>query len=271
MENAKDVGLLSGMALRTADAADRPTIYREVYESELQRILANRPREPQALQLGTNEKFARFVRTTVGHRRRVLEVGCGFGATALRVAGDHNEVVAVDVAQVAIEVARSFAAGRPNLRFLTMSATRLEFPEASFEAAFSSDLIEHLHADDLPTHLREVHRVLGTKGIYIIKTPSELTGPHGSSDPNDQHSLHLKEYRYGTLLPLLISAGFKRLATPALSLRLASRIPGCSCCPARLNNLAEAIACLAPPYSGLRRRLARLLGVKHVLVIATKR
>jgi ubiquinone/menaquinone biosynthesis C-methylase UbiE len=256
--------------LRSPDPLERETAYRAVYEAELGHILATRPAEPKALQLGTNEKFGRYVRASLGRGKRVLEIGCGFGTTALQVGAGRNEVVAVDVAPVAIEAARRFASGRPNLRFLTMQATHLDFPDEGFDVAYSSDLVEHLHPEDLAVHLREVCRVLRPGGLYIVKTPSELTGPHAGKEPGDSGCLHLREYRYGTLTPLLREAGFRRFSAPMFSMRLACRIPGRSRFPAAVNSLAETIACLAPPYTPLRRRLARFLGLKQVLVVARK-
>jgi len=265
-----------GIRLRAASSAERPAVFREVYEVELREILARSPRDPRSLQMGTNEKFARFVRGTIGRGRTVLEIGCGFGASALQVAESDNRVTGIDAAPIAAEVANGFAAGaaapgRGEARFAVMDATRLDFPDASFDAAYSIDLLEHLHPDDVPAHLAEVRRVLRARGTYIVKTPSVLSGPHGGSDPNDPGCAHLQEYSYGTLLPLLRAAGFRRLAAPSFSMRISSRLPGRSRLPARLNLLPEAVARLAAPRSPLQVGIARALGVKQILVVAEKR
>lgn len=268
-----------GIRLRAASSEERPVVFREVYESALREILERSPRDPRALQMGTNEKFGGFVRGTIGRGKDVLEIGCGFGANALQVAAAGNRVIGIDAAPIAAEVANGFAAdssggwgpGRGEVRFLTMDAVRIEFPDASFDAAYSIDLLEHLHPDDVPPHLREIHRVLRPRGIYIVKTPSELSGPHGGSDPNDPGCAHLREYSYGSLLPLLRSAGFRRLAAPSFSMRIASRLPGRSRLPARINLFPEALARLAAPRSLLQVKIARSLGVKQVLVVAEKR
>lgn len=268
-----------GIRLRAASSEERPVVFREVYDTALREILERSPRDPQSLQLGTNEKFGSYVRRTIGRRKEVLEIGCGFGANALQVAAAGNRVIGIDAAPIAAEVANGFAAevagsrepGRGGARFVAMDAVRLEFPDASFDAAYSIDLLEHLHPDDVPPHLREVHRVLRPRGIYIIKTPSELSGPHGGSDPDDPDCAHLREYTYGTLLPLLRDAGFRRLAAPSFSMRIASRLPGRSRLPARLNLFPEALARLAAPRSPLQVGIARSLGVKQILVVAEKR
>jgi SAM-dependent methyltransferase len=260
-----------GIRLRAAAPADRPRVFREIYDSGLREILGERGRDPRALEMGTNRKFASFVRRTIGDGKVVLEIGCGFGSTALQVGSGSNQLVGVDTAPIAVQVATEFAAGRPNLRFAVMDATRLEFPDAHFDAAYSIDLVEHLHPDDVPAHLREVHRVLKEDGFYFVKTPSELSGPHGGSDPNDPGCAHLREYRYGTLLPLLKEAGYERFYAPAFSMRVSSRLPGRSRYPATFNRLPEAIALLAPRRSAAQVWLSRFLGVKQVMIVAEKR
>jgi len=256
--------------LHEAPAADRPLAFREVYDEILRRILAERPLDARALRLGANDKIAQFVRATAGGGLSVLEVGCGFGATALHVGRGQREMVGVDAAPAGIDAARRLGAGRPELRFEVMDATRLEFPDGHFDLVYSIDLIEHLHPDDVGRHLREARRVLRPGGCLIVKTPSELTGPHEGEDPGDQGFLHFREYRYGTLLPLLREAGFRRLSTPALSMRLACRLPGPSWFPASANLMPERIALLAPYRSRASRFLARLLGVKQVVIVARR-
>jgi SAM-dependent methyltransferase len=256
--------------LRAASAAERPQAFREVYGIVLQRALEGRGEDARLLRLGANDAIARFIRGNAGRGLEILEVGCGFGATAQQVAPGQREVVGVDAAPVAIEVARRLAAAHINLRFEVMDAGRLEFPEARFDMVYSTDLIEHLHPDDVPRHLAEACRVLRPGGRLLIKTPSELTGPHEGKDPGGQGFLHFQEYRYATLLPLLRLAGFRRPRSPAFSMRIASRLPGRSHWPAEANLFPEWIALLAPLRSVVSRRIARLLGVKQVIVIAEK-
>ncbi len=260
-----------GVALRAAAPAEREKLFREIYDAELRDIVQRCGRDPRALQMGTNDKFTNYVRRIVGRGKVVLEIGCGFGSTAIAVGGSANELIGIDTAPVAVEVAREFTAERPNLRFAVMDAHRLDFPDEHFDAAYSIDMLEHLHPDDIPAHLGEVHRVLKPGGFYFVKTPSDLSGPHGGSAPDDPHSPHLREYRYGSLLPLLEEAGFGRLYAPAFSMRVSSRIPGPPRFPASLNLLSEAITQLAPRHSAARNWLSRFLGVKQVMVVARKR
>ena len=251
-------------------AQERPQAFREVYDLVLRRILAGRPLDAKALRLGANDKIARYVRKTAGGGLSVLEVGCGFGATAQHVGRGQREMIGVDAAPAAVETARRLAADRPELRFEVMDAGRLEFADGRFDLVYSIDLIEHLHPDDVGAHLREVRRVLRPRGRIIVKTPSELTGPHEGEDPGDQGFLHFLEYRYGTLMPLLRDAGFRRLRAPAFSMRFASRLPGPAWYPAAANLLPEWVALLAAYRSRTSRSLAHRLGVKQVVIVASR-
>ena len=256
--------------LRTAAPEDRPAAFRKVYDDILSGILESRGPDAKSLQLGANDKIARFVRAAAGPGLEILEVGCAFGATAQHVASGQKRLVAVDAAPVAVETARRLAPGRPELTFEVMDAAHLDFPDAGFDLVYSIDVVEHLHPDDVILHLCEVHRVLRPGGRYIVKTPSVLTGPHEGSDPGTQGFLHFQEFRFGTLLPLLRDAGFGRFRAPAFSMRWSCRIPGPSFYPASLNALTERLALLAPLQSRASKRIARLLGLKQVVVIAHK-
>jgi SAM-dependent methyltransferase len=256
--------------LRTAPPEDRPLAFREVYDGILRGILDERGADAKALRLGANDKIARFIRGTAGAGREILEVGCAFGATAQHVARGQKALVGVDAAPVAVETARRLAQGQPGLSFEVMDATRLEFDDGRFDLVYSIDLIEHLHPDDVTRHLREVHRVLRSGGLYVVKTPSVLTGPHEGADPGTQGFLHFQEFRYGTLLPLLRATGFGRFRAPAFSMRLSCRLPGRSRYPAAVNLLAERLALIAPLRSPASKYVARVLGVKQVVVVARR-
>lgn len=72
------------------------------------------------------------------HGRRVLDLGCGHGydALALREAG--AEVVPVDM-----DGAKLVATGTPLPDAVRGDATRLPFPDASFDGVYCSNLLEH--------------------------------------------------------------------------------------------------------------------------------
>jgi SAM-dependent methyltransferase len=119
--------------------------------------------------------------------RRVLEVGCGIGYGSAMMAPHVGEMVCIDSSAEAL--ARTRASNRlDNLKFVAMLATALGFPDNSFDAAYSVQVIEHL--DDVETHRTEVLRVLRPGESYVVAKPDRLT-----YSPNGLHNaFRLGEY-----------------------------------------------------------------------------
>jgi SAM-dependent methyltransferase len=70
----------------------------------------------------------------------VLDVGCGAGQSVLQLAdlvGPRGRVTGVDIAPLALEVARRRAVGRSQVDFIECDALRLAFPERSIDCVFS--------------------------------------------------------------------------------------------------------------------------------------
>jgi ubiquinone/menaquinone biosynthesis C-methylase UbiE len=72
--------------------------------------------------------------------RRVLDVGCGAGATSLALAeavGPQGAVVGADISRPLLDVARRRAEGHPNLRFEEADAQTAAFDPGAFDVVFS--------------------------------------------------------------------------------------------------------------------------------------
>ena len=112
-------------------------------------------------------RVAAAVASIDGPRRRVLDFGCGRGAAAAVFAEAGHDVVGVDVAERLVAVARETV---PRAEFHVVdSETRLPFPAASFDACYSSEVIEHLF--DIRGFVSEVARVLSDGGQFLLTTP----------------------------------------------------------------------------------------------------
>ena len=104
---------------------------------------------------------------------RILDLGCGTGASALpaaRLAGASGEVVGVDAAQNMLARAREKAAmqGLTNARFERANMARLDFPDAYFDRIISVFAIFFL--EDMATHVKSMWRMLRPGGRIVITT-----------------------------------------------------------------------------------------------------
>jgi SAM-dependent methyltransferase len=146
-------------------------------------------------------------------RGTVLDFGCGYGASTRCLAESADLVVGVDVSKTCIDAAA--AKPSPRVRFERVHDMTLPFPDATFDAAYSNDVLEHIHVDDAEAHLREVLRVLRPGGKYLLYTPGRAGGPtdmtkafwpQGCGFP--ALGSHIHEYTFDELAGLMTRCGF---------------------------------------------------------------
>ena len=99
---------------------------------------------------------------------RVLDIGCGTGPQARRLAGwpRVREVVGVDQLEPLLERARELASEIPNLLFQQADARDVPFKDGSFDVVVLHTLLTHVAAPE--EVLSEVHRVLRPGGFVAI-------------------------------------------------------------------------------------------------------
>jgi 2-polyprenyl-3-methyl-5-hydroxy-6-metoxy-1,4-benzoquinol methylase len=151
---------------------------------------------------------------------RVYEVGSGAGELAVGLAEAGYLITATDVSRQ-----RGDRVQRPNLTWATTDGVHLDrfaVPD-SFEAVISNQVVEHLHPDDLDSHLRSARSLLVPGGRYAFATPHRLTGPHDVSkvlELDAPGGMHLREYRNIEMVRALRQAGFHRVRSVQYSPRL---------------------------------------------------
>jgi ubiquinone/menaquinone biosynthesis C-methylase UbiE len=147
---------------------------------------------------------------------RVLDLGCGAGAFSALAAASGASTTGVDVAEAALEHARS---AYPELEFrLVPFDGPLPFDDSSFDLVWASEVIEHVA--DTAAWLSEVRRVLAPRGRLLITTPSHgrlrllVHGIERYSEPQGDH-LHL--YTLRSLRELLRDFEFSEVTVRAVS------------------------------------------------------
>ncbi|SDJ21822.1 SAM-dependent methyltransferase [Nonomuraea jiangxiensis] len=121
-----------------------------------------------------------IARLPVARDHLVLDVGCGVGKPALRLAGDLGvRVVGVSISETQIGIANEAAraaglADRVSFRYA--DAMRLPFADASFDGVWAMESLHHM--TDRPQALREVARVLRHGGVLSIADFVQLGPVH---------------------------------------------------------------------------------------------
>ncbi len=115
------------------------------YEATMERVLAHIPKSA-----------------------RVLELGCGTGSTALRLAPHAHSIVATDFAQGMIDQANA----RPqagNVTFMCADVFDPGLEDGVFDVVMAFNLF-HL-VEDTPESMARIHDLLAPGGLFISKTP----------------------------------------------------------------------------------------------------
>lgn len=115
----------------------------------------------------------------------LLDVGCGSGGPALRMAANSGcSVVGIDLHEQAISTAKSLASQRQlqgRVEFCVSNATeQLPFADARFDAITCIDAINHL--PNRPLVIADWARLLKPGGRLLFTDPVTMTGPLTSEE-----------------------------------------------------------------------------------------
>ena len=144
---------------------------------------------------------------TPGANDWCLDIACGAGHTALRMAEAAGQAIAADIAPGMIDAARRRATerGLANLRVQYADATALPFAPGSFDLV-TCRIAAH-HFPDVPAFLAEVARVLVPSGRLVMEDRLAPEDPDQAAfleeletrrDPTHVHSLSRAQWRAAT-------------------------------------------------------------------------
>src|SRR5262245_44401717 len=105
----------------------------------------------------------------LGAGERVLDIGSGPGLLAYDMAatvGPQGRVCGIDTSEPMLAMSRMRSAGQPWAEFRQADATRLPYPDGSFDAAVSTQVYEYVV--DIAAALAELYRVLRPGGRAVI-------------------------------------------------------------------------------------------------------
>lgn len=101
----------------------------------------------------------------------VLELGCGTGTTALKLAPGVARYIGTDISAEMIAIAREKVAAErcDKLEFSVVGSDRATWPAGPFDAVLAFNLL-HL-VPERSRYLQQVHASLKPGGLFITKTP----------------------------------------------------------------------------------------------------
>jgi SAM-dependent methyltransferase len=197
--------------LRNSTREERRTLVPELYSELYRRV----PCHPRTLRSDNPEASARSIASQMRLLKpfltptvQMVEFGAGDGALSRNVATlyPQSRVTALEVC-VQSGAARE---GSENFSWVLHDGLSVPLPDQSMDVAFSYQVLEHMHPDDVNIHLAEVYRLLKPGGVYVFSTPHEASGPHDVSRHFglDLETFHLREWSYRDLERDLAGAGF---------------------------------------------------------------
>jgi 2-polyprenyl-3-methyl-5-hydroxy-6-metoxy-1,4-benzoquinol methylase len=109
------------------------------------------------------EKIERFI-----PEGRILDVGCGYGITTIYFALKNikRNVVGSELMKERVRIANKISREIPNVNF---EANNLIESNDKFNSIVAIDLLHHIKNKDKEVFIKKCKKVLGKKGILIIK------------------------------------------------------------------------------------------------------
>ena len=118
------------------------------------------------------ERFLDELTSRLDEGARILDLGCGAGRVAQRLAG-RFDVVGVDVSEAQLRLARSNA---PAATFVHGDFVRLDFPDRTFDAVIALYSLVHVPRGEHAPLLARILRWLKPGGLFLASV-SHVGGP----------------------------------------------------------------------------------------------
>jgi SAM-dependent methyltransferase len=213
--------------LKAASQEERSLIFSTMYDQ----LFAAVPDHPRLTRRASPEETASFNAGKYAALRRwlkrtdvVVEFAPGDCEFALELAHHASRVIGVDISDQ-----RQRDRNWPgNFELVVYDGYRLPtVPSGSIDVIFSDQLLEHLHPNDVHSHLCLCFDLLKPGGRYVLRTPHAGSGPWDVSRYfcDEPQGFHLKEWTYREIRTALQHAGFDQVRVAWNARRICLPVP----------------------------------------------
>lgn len=100
-------------------------------------------------------------------KAKVLDIGCGAGFLTNFLAKHGHDVTGIDISPSSLDIAKKYDTTK-SVRYLHADACHLPLNDASFDAIFAMDILEHVQAPQ--ALIQEASRCLKKNGLFFFHT-----------------------------------------------------------------------------------------------------
>ncbi len=127
--------------------------------------------KPTGMLHGRLLEAIRFVATEDIKSKKVLDIGCGYGWCEIDfLKRGVKKIVGTEITTSDLKTAKKYIKN-PKAEFVVAGATKLPFPDNSFDTVVSWEVIEHIPKNSENQMFSEVNRVLKKGGTFYLSTP----------------------------------------------------------------------------------------------------
>jgi SAM-dependent methyltransferase len=200
--------------LKASTRGERSELFQRLYGELFERV----PDHPRAVRREQPEESERRVAAQLrllepflGEGVRLVEFAPGDCSLAHAACGRCAKVIGIDISDQRSERARAEAPA--NFELVVYDGYECVLEDGCADVVFSCMFLEHLHPDDVPTHLELAFRLLRPGGTYVISTPHRYSGPHDVSRHfgDELVCFHFQEWTTKEMIARLKEAGFGRV------------------------------------------------------------
>ena len=196
---------------------------------------------------------------TLASRRRLIEVGCGYGAN-LATLGKYGDVVGLDASLDALRAIKT----RPALGLVQAHADALPFRAGTFDVVALLAVIEHVEHHEVA--LEESYRVSRPNAIQLLLTSAfMLLWSH-----HDVANEHHRRYRRGALNRLLNGAQWHKTYTSYINMMIFPAVAAVRFLQRRSEPTESSIYDMGPTFGPLNPLLEAILKLEAWLVTALR-